>query len=553
MKKRIYLSFLSLILLCVLLLSIAVSAIVFNVLKNQEKAAVRDRAILIADFLDRGIDDPKIQYSDYSNYSLDVARLTFIAPDGTVLLDNKASAQTMQNHSDREEFIQALKFGSGEITRYSGTLRNDTYYYAVRLESGNVLRVSKTISNINRIFSAVWPAIAAVTVLTLLIANLAASKLTKIILRPFDLIDFDRDNIAEYDEMVPYLKKINQQKDEIDAQLRVLKDRADTIEIITANMKEGLILVDKAGTILIANHSASGIFHQTKMDRLHILSVCRNLEFQQGLKQCLDGDTAEMIYEIDQKVYNIHFSPARNESGIIGGVILFFEMTERYEAEKQRREFSANVSHELKTPLTSISALSEMIENGMAKQEDINGFAQKISEHSERLIDVINDIIKLSEFDEGKADRSNERFDLYQLAETAAAALRENNKHVTIKISGEDYQITANRRMIDELLYNLLDNGIKYNREGGTVTVLLSRENGMAKISVSDTGIGIAEEHHSRIFERFYRADKSRSKKTGGTGLGLSIVKHIAEQHGGKVELESSEGIGTTIICWLAL
>lgn len=553
MKKRIYLSFISLILLSALLLSAAVSIIVFNVLKNQEEAAIRDRAVLIADFLNRGAEGAEFQFSEYFNYHPDVARLTIIAYDGTVLLDNKVSAKTMENHGDREEFIAALETGSGEMIRYSDTLRNDTYYYAIRLDNGNVLRISKTLNNINSIFSAVWPVLAVITAFILLLANFAASLLTRLIVKPFEFIDFDNGNMSVYDELAPFIKRINQQKTKIDAQIDTLKNRADTIEIITSNMKEGLILVDKTGIILIANHSAGEVFHENEMSQKHILNICRDLEFQKGVKQCLFGENTDIIYQIDDKIYNIHFSPARNESGIIGGVILFFEMTEKYEAEKQRREFSANVSHELKTPLTSISALSEMIGNGMAKQEDVQGFAVKISEHSERLIDVINDIIKLSEFDEGKADQSTEIFDLYELAETVADALKENGKNVTITISGERYRITANRRMIDELLYNLIDNGIKYNRQDGAVSVSFSRENGMGKITVHDTGIGIPAEHYSRIFERFYRVDKSRSKKTGGTGLGLSIVKHVAERHGGKVELESAVGVGTTIVCWLPL
>jgi len=551
MKKRIYFSFLGLILLSILLLSASVSVIFFNVNQNQEKAAVRDRAVLAADLLNRGVGGADVFYNDYANYNADTARVTVVAPNGTVLLDNKADAASLENHGGREEIQQALQAGSGEITRYSITAGYDTYYYAVLLDDGNVLRVSKTMSHINKVFSAVWPAIAAVTVLVLLLANMLARRLTRKILIPLNWIDFEGDNTAAYDELVPYMKKINQQKHEIAAQMTALRSRADTIEIITGNMKEGLILIDRAGTTLIANKSAAELFREEQMEQKHILNICRNMEFQQGVKECLSGGNAEIIFEQDEKTYNVYFSPAQGHDGLTGGVILFFDVTERMGAEKQRREFSANVSHELKTPLTSISALSEMIGNGMAKEDDIKGFAEKISEQAKRLIDVINDIIKLSEFDEGKADRGREVFDLYALAETAAGTLRDNGKGVQIYLSGERFDITANRRMIDELLVNLIDNGIKYNKDGGTVTVTLSRENGFCQIAVSDTGIGIPAAHQSRVFERFYRVDRSRSKKTGGTGLGLSIVKHTAEHHGGRVELKSSEDAGTTVTCWL--
>jgi len=545
MKKRITLYFLGLILLCVILVSASVSVIIYNVNKNQEKAAVRDRAVMAADLLNLGVESSR--FTDYFNFSPEAARITIIAPDGVVLLDNKVDASTMGNHGDREEVIQAIQTGNGEITRYSQTLRTETYYYAIRLDDGNVLRVSKVMDSINGVLSAVIPAIAAITLVVFLIAVIIARRLTRTILRPLAGIDFNGDNSATYEELIPYLKKIDQQKGEIDAQISALKNRADTIEIITGSMREGLILIDKTGVVLIANRSAADIFHDGKMEQKNILHIYRNLEFQQAVKQCISGSNAELELKLNTKIYNIYFSPVNGE----GGIILFFDATERYETEKQRREFSANVSHELKTPLTSISALSEMIENGMAKDEDIKGFAARITSQAKRLIEIINDIIKLSEFDEDRADIGTEVFELYALAETVADSLRENDKSVEIHVTGEHFNISANHRMIDELLYNLIDNGIKYNRDGGSVTVTLTRENGQCKIIVSDTGIGIPKEHHVRLFERFYRADKSRSKKTGGTGLGLSIVKHITEHHGGRVELESSDGIGTTVTCWL--
>ena len=556
MKRRIYFNFLVLVLLSVLLLSASVSAIMYNTLKNREIESVRDRARLAADLLVRGLEFgySDLVFSDFIIYDVNAARLTIISPDGTVLLDNKAVAASMENHSDREEFFLALANGVGESIRYSGTLRTDTYYYAIRLDDGNVLRVSKSLQNIIGVFTAVLPAIFAVALVVLLISVAVARWLTKSILAPLEVIDFDCDNAAIYDELIPYAKKIDQQKREIAAQIAALKNRADTIEVITDNMKEGLILIDNAGLVLIANNSASDIFNEREMVRKSILHICRDTEFQQSVRLCLSGSNTEIEHIRSDKIYNTYFSPVRDDDEINGGVILFFDITERYKAEKQRREFSANVSHELKTPLTTISALAEMIENGMAEKDDIKGFAGRITKQAKRLISIIEDIIRLSEFDESRLDKEYQKFDLYDLAKSVIGVLHEKagERNITVTVSGKNQQVTANRQMIDELLYNLIDNAIKYNKDNGSVTVTLSEEIGYHKIAISDTGIGIPREHQSRIFERFYRVDRSRSKKTGGTGLGLSIVKHITEHHGGKIELESAEDAGTTITCLIA-
>jgi len=555
-KRRIYLNFLGLLLLCALLLSVSVSAIVFNVIKNQETAAVRDRAVLAADLLNMGIALTDSRFTDYSNYDADNARITIIAPDGTVLLDNKTTAANMENHGDREEFVEARQNGYGETTRYSRTFRTDTYYYAIRLDDGNVLRVSKTMSSIAGTSGAVIPAIIIITVLVMLAANIVARRLTKNILRPLDWIDLEGDveNAAVYDELIPYVKKIDQQKRQIASQMTALKNRADTIEVITGNMKEGLILIDNAGSVLHANNSAAVIFRDSDMASKNILHIYRDLEFQNGVKNCLSGVNAELTIRFGGRLYDVFFSPVRDGRKITGGAILFLDSTERHEAERQRREFSANVSHELKTPLTTVSGLAELIWNGMAKQEDIKGFAEKITAQVQRVVSIIEDIIRLSEFDEGKVSREYSEIDLRELADSVVESLREKaeEKHVVISVSGENVNLTANKRMIDELLYNLIDNAIKYNKENGSVKVTLSMEDRLCKIAVADTGIGIPEEHHNHVFERFYRVDKSRYKKTGGTGLGLSIVKHIAEHHYGCVELSSTEGTGTTVVCWLA-
>jgi len=411
-------------------------------------------------------------------------------------------------------------------------------------------------SSIAATSGAVIPAIIVITILVMLAANLVARRLTKNILRPLDWIDLECDveNAAVYEELIPYVKKIDQQKRQIASQMAALKNRADTIEVITGNMKEGLILIDNAGSVLHANNSAAVIFRNSDMASRNILHIYRDLEFQNGVKNCLSGVNTELTIRFGGRLYDVFFSPVRDGREITGGVILFLDSTERHEAERQRREFSANVSHELKTPLTTVSGLAELIWNGMAKQEDIKGFAEKITTQTKRVVSIIEDIIRLSEFDEGTVSREYSEIDLRELADSVVEALQEKaeEKHVAISVSGENIHLSANKRMIDELLYNLIDNAIKYNKENGSVTVSLSMEDRLCKIAVADTGIGIPEEHHNRVFERFYRVDKSRYKKTGGTGLGLSIVKHIAEHHYGCVELSSTEGIGTTVVCWIA-
>ena len=550
MKSRIYWSFVGVILPCVLVLSALLSFFFHNAAREQEYASIRGHARLVSDMLGSGVLGD-YHFSDYISFAPDAPRITVIAPDGAVLLDSRTVADDMENHMDRPEITEAFSTGSGESQRYSDTLGTPMYYYAVRLGDGNVLRMSGSISGVSGVFSVVFPAVIALTALILLIANIAARKLTARIIAPLEEIDFSRENTAVYDELATYAKKINEQKWEINEQISQLSDRADTIETITRHMREGLVLTDNSGFVLTANTSAREIFGDD-MEKKNILHIYRESDFHDVVRQCLSGENMEMQLERASRVYNVYLSPVTSGGIARGAVILFHDVTERFVAEKQRREFSANVSHELKTPLTTISALSEMIESGMAKDGDIKSFANRISEQAGRLLVLIDDIIRLSEFDEGGDSRENTVFDLWELAETVIGALKDNAGNIDIRLTGEQFDISANLRMVDELLYNLIDNGVKYNRDGGCVTVDLKRpERGLCRISVSDTGIGIPEQHQGHVFERFYRVDKSRSKKTGGTGLGLSIVKHITEFHGGRIELRSAEDEGTTVTCYL--
>ena len=550
MRKRIYRGYIWLILSCVLITATVLSLLFHDSAKKQDFAVVREHARIVSDLLNSGVTGD-FAFSDYSNISPETTRITIIAPDGTVLLDSRAAADRMDNHAGRQEIVRALQTGTGESIRYSDTLRTDMYYYALKLDDGNILRTSGAVGGLVDYFAVALPVVAAVTAMILIIANYAAHSLTNRIITPFKSIDFDSDRIHVYEELTPYAQRIERQKQDLDERMRELSDRAHTIEAITGNMKEGLILIDSDGRILTANNSAREVFGENTENN-NVMHIYRDEEFQNAVKRCLLGENAEMQIEQGDKVYTVFLSPVLSSTVARGAVILFHDATERQRAEKQRREFSANVSHELKTPLTTISALSEMIAQGIARNEDIKGFAGRITEQSGRLLVLIDDIIRLSEFDEGRISRENSVFDLWELAETVIDSIRGNVGSVEINLTGERFDISANRRMIDELLYNLIDNGVKYNKENGSVTVdLRLAEDGLCKISVSDTGIGIREEHHPHLFERFYRADSSRSKKTGGTGLGLSIVKHITEYHSGSLELESTEGSGTIITCSL--
>jgi len=387
--------------------------------------------------------------------------------------------------------------------------------------------------------------------ITLLAASFAARKMTDKIISSLEKAGQEGANLSLYDELLPVAGKIERQNQTVRERIIELSNRTDTIEAITDNMQEGLILTNSEGTILSANKSVQQIFGSSIESR-NVIHIWRDDSFQSAVERCIAGENTEIQMERNTKIYTVFFSPVKSGESTGGAVILFHDTTEKQRAEKQRREFTANVSHELKTPLTTISALSEMIAQGIAKKDDINIFAGRINEQSKRLLVLIEDIIRLSEFDEGRLTGEVTNFDLWELTEAVINTFRDNAGNIEIIMTGERFNISANNRMIDELLYNLIDNGVKYNNDNGKVTVELTHaDNGQCKISVSDTGIGIKEEHHEHVFERFYRAEKSRSKKTGGTGLGLSIVKHITEHYNGSLELKSTEGAGTTVTCYL--
>lgn len=546
MHRRIYFNFVGLIMACVAVLAVSFGALFSRASQAHEKAAIRDKANLVAQLLNQG------DFDGVENIVGVGTRLTLIDREGWVLLDSHAAADLTVNRDDRVEFAEAVVHGSGEIIRDSATLGAETFYYAIRLENGSVLRMSRRLYDLGEVFPAILPTLIVIAIAILSLAYFAAYRLTRNIIRPLTEVDFESENPdALYEELWPYVRKINRQKQEISGQLTALRTRAETIEAIISNMREGLVILDENGLVAAANKSVLEIFEiadVTDIWQKNIRHIHRETEFVQAVRRCLEGEHLELSFARSEKIYKAFLNPATP-----GAIIFFLDTTEQSKAETQRREFTANVSHELKTPLTTISALAEMIHNGMAQTDDIPKFVGKISAHTARLINIIDDIIRLSEFDESKVERDFAAFDIYELAQSVISALQEKaaEKSIVLELDAQPLQIKANRSLIDELMYNLIENGIKYNKENGRVTLKISEENNHCKIAVTDTGIGISAENQKRVFERFYRVDSSRSKKTGGTGLGLSIVKHVTEHHGGRIELESAEGEGTRVVCFV--
>ena len=473
-------------------------------------------------------------------------RLTWIAADGTVMYDSQADASSMESHIGREEVDGALRTGVGESTRYSSTLLEKTTYYAKRLSDGTVLRISASRHTAVVLALGMLQPMLVVLAAAIILALLLAKRVSARIVDPLNELDLEHplDNDA-YEELSPLLGRINRQHTEIDRQLKELRRRTDEFTQITGSMREGLVLLDERGYILSINAAAKEIFGADDGSAgQDFLTIDRSSAMQTAMR---DGH-AEIRSERAGRDYR--FDLTRIESGgrSIGTVILAFDVTEQEQAERMRREFTANVSHELKTPLQGIIGSAELIENGLVKPEDMPRFVGHIHSEASRLMALISDIIRLSQLDEGE-EMPRESVDLYAEAEEAEENLRTaaEEKGVKLRLTGECAEISGVRRLVYEIIYNLCDNAIKYNRPGGSVEVSVTQNESEAAVTVADTGIGIAPEDQARVFERFYRADKSRSKESGGTGLGLSIVKHAVQYHHGSIDLRSAPGEGTTI------
>lgn len=489
--------------------------------------------------------------TDYlSQLTADRYRLTWIAADGSVLYDTKTDAESLENHASRAEVSQALTTGTGESTRYSSTLMEKTMYYAQRLADGTVLRISISRATVGMIAVGMIQPLLIVLIAALILSGLLARRLSRRIVDPLNSLDLEHplDNDA-YEELSPLLKRIHRQHVEIQTQLRELHERTDEFTQITGSMREGLVLLDEHGSILSINAAAQALFGaDAQCVGRDFLTIERSHELSAAIQAAVADGHSEVRAERAGRVYQFDISRITSDGKFLGTVILAFDITEQEFAERNRREFTANVSHELKTPLQGIIGSAELIENGMVKPDDLPRFVGHIHAEAARLVTLIDDIIRLSQLDEG-VEMPKENVELLSLAGEVAEDLRPaaDKRSLTISVDGQTAVVFGVRRLLYEMLYNLCDNAIKYNRDGGRVDVTVAADADGSSITVADTGIGIAPEYQGRVFERFYRVDKSHSKASGGTGLGLSIVKHAMQLHHGRIELESTPGTGTTI------
>ena len=477
-------------------------------------------------------------------------RLTWVASDGTVLFDTLDSAENMENHADRVEVREAFAKGESSSVRYSTTLTERTLYYAKTLNDGTVLRISIRQATVLALVLVMLQHILLVAILAVILSAALANWMSKKIVRPLNSLDLDHplENDA-YEELAPLLSRIHQQRQQIAAQLHSLKKQTDEFAQVTSHMKEGLVLLDNAGKILSINPAAQQVFGaESSCDGQDFLTIDRSRDLHLAIQTAAEEGHGEIRSERNGREFQFDISRIESEDAFVGTVLLAFDVTEQAFAEQNRREFTANVSHELKTPLQSITGSAELLENGLVKPEDVPRFVGMIRTEAARLVTLVDDIIHLSQLDEGAAP-DRETVDLLETAKDAASALGDSatEKGIHVSVSGESVSISGVRSFLHEMIYNLCDNAIKYNVENGSVEITVVRKEQEAVVTVKDTGIGIPAEHQSRIFERFFRVDKSRSKASGGTGLGLSIVKHIAQYHGATIKLQSEFGCGTTV------
>ncbi len=473
-------------------------------------------------------------------------RVTWIGADGTVLFDTRVDESTMENHADREEIREALKTGTGSAVRNSSTLTEQTYYEARRLSDGTVLRISANQASAWALMmDLLWPIIL-IAVLAIGLSALLARRMAKNIVEPLNRLNLEQPLSNDtYEELSPLLRRINQQHLQIDAQMHKLQRKTDEFIQITSHMQEGLVVLDKETHIRSINAAAMKIFGaEDTCVGSSFFRINRSNALRQALNDALDRGHGSAVLELEGRAYRFDMSSIQSDGNLLGAVILAVDVTESQNAEQMRREFSANVSHELKTPLQGIIGSAELLESGMVKPEDTPRFVGHIRKEAARLVNLIEDIIRLSQLDEGM-ELPSEQVDMLALAKDVQEILAPSaaERNVKIDVTGNGFTIKGVRRMLQEIIYNLCDNAIKYNVPGGSV--MIHAENN--RLVVSDTGIGIPSEHKDRIFERFYRVDKSHSKASGGTGLGLSIVKHAAAYHNAEISLDSTPGKGTTI------
>ena len=545
MTKKIFRSIFT-VALVVLLASIGIAtSFLYDYFNDSQINQLKAELSLAAD----AVNEVGTEY--FENFDSSVFRFTVVDTDGTVLYDTQIDAAEMENHADREEIIEAFETGVGSSSRNSETLTKKTYYESVLLENGDVLRISVSQMSIGALVFGMTPAIFAILLVATVVAIVLSLAMAKQVTEPLMKLDLEHpaDNVA-YEELTPILTKLQKQHKQIKSQMESIRRKSDEFEQIVASMNEGLVLLDEHAMVLSMNHAAKKIFNVSKdIKGDDFLLYDRGTKISNAIWNALEGNHTEYTEQRNGSEYQFTVNPIESSDKIKGVIILIFDITDRAFAERNRQEFTANVSHELKTPLQSIIGSAELLETGLVKDEDKAKFIGNIHKEASRLVNLINDIIRLSQLDENN-EVATESVELMSVANEVVEVLSTSaaKKNISLNIEGEHCTITGVRRYIYEIIYNLCDNAIRYNVDNGNVTIKISKETGSTEISVSDTGIGIAPEHQNRIFERFYRVDKSHSKETGGTGLGLSIVKHAVQYHNAKVFLESEVGKGTTVI-----
>lgn len=549
MTKRIFKSIL-LAAFVVLLASTGLTlGVLYNHFGNQLEKELRTEAEYLA------IAVEKEGMKAFDSLPADAQRITYVDTDGTVLFDNAAEADQMENHKEREEIEEAMETGRGSAVRTSDTLSRKTLYFALRLEDGTVLRVSSEQYNVPGLIGGMVQPMLLILLLMLIISGFLASRLAKHIVNPLNGLDLDHPQENQtYDEIAPLLTKISRQQNSLQREIADAKRQQEEFSIITENMEEGFLVIDSHTEVLSYNSSALRLLGaEEKQARQSVLALNRSEAFQDTVERVLSGQHVISNQEFQGISCQVAANPVFQDGRVTGAVILILDVTEKMNGEKMRREFTANVSHELKTPLTSISGFAEIISDGFVRPEDTKKFAGRIFNEAQRLITLVNDVIKISQLDEGKLPYERESVDLYETVREILKRMEEsaNAEGIHLYLYGPHVKADTVRTILEEVLYNLCDNGIKYNKKGGSLTVTLSMEGDCPRITVEDTGIGISEEDQKRIFERFYRVDKSHSKAIGGTGLGLSIVKHGSMFLGGDMKVESTLGEGSRFILTL--
>lgn len=555
MTKKIFKSILSVALVILLSSLVMIIGVLYDYFRGVQKNQLRTELAFAAE----GVEDSGVSYLEGLND--DSCRITLVGEDGTVLYDSVESADKMENHADREEIKEAREYGTGEASRYSSTLTEQTIYISKLLSDGSVLRVSVSHATVPALVFGMLQPLIVVLLLAFILSSVLAHRLSEKIVEPLSAIDLDKPlENNTYDELAPVLSHIEKQHRQIARQMYDLDRSRSEFEAVTHNMKEGLVLTSEKGEIISINPSAASFFLGVKPDSAEFyehekgcigkdfLTLDRSRETHELIERAQANGEAESRVSRWGREYQLNASRVLSDGKFTGIVLLIFDVTDKVFAERNRREFTANVSHELKTPLQSIMGSAELIENGLVKPEDMKDFSDRIYKEAARLLTLIEDIIRLSQLDEN-VELAWENLDIAKMASDTAALLRDTaeKKNVIINLDCEPTEIYGVRQLYSEIIYNLCENAIKYNKDGGSVTVSVHPKNGGIELTVSDTGIGIPPEHRSRVFERFYRVDKSHSKATGGTGLGLSIVKHAVQYLGGQIDLTSRVGEGTKI------